>query len=71
LGAEETETITQRTAAMRTYWRELWYAITDGDAQAYRTIKAVDVREFFTILDEWKKRIDARLEAIKQNKNIG
>lgn len=62
------ETITERCNAIRVYWRELWFAMVDGDMQQYSTIKKTDVREFFTILDEWKKRIDARMEAIKKSK---
>lgn len=49
----------EQAHAIMKEWRETWYLMADGDAAQYNQIKGMDVREFFTIYDAWKKRMEA------------
>lgn len=49
-------------------WRAVWYAMADGDSTQYNHIKAMEIREYFSYYDEWKKRIEMKLNALNKNK---
>jgi len=63
----ETINIQQQIKEVSKKWRELWYAMADGDAKQYEIIKALDTFEFWSMYDNWKTRIDAKREALKKH----
>jgi hypothetical protein len=36
-------------------WHDLWFAMADHDATRYIAIKGVDVLEFWSMFDAWKR----------------
>lgn len=50
---------------IRADWRELWYAMADGDTAQYSVIKRMDVREFYGVFTVWKKRVEIKMAALK------
>lgn len=41
--------------------------MADGDAAQYKIIKAMPISEFWTLFDQWKKRIDIKVKNAKKN----
>jgi hypothetical protein len=61
-------TIAEQAQQILKEWRETWYLMADGDAAQYEHIKGLDIREFFTIYDAWRKRMEAIKEAGNKKK---
>lgn len=64
MSAEKTN-IQQQIIQVNKRWRELWYSMADGDAKQYEIIKSLNIFEFWQMYDNWKIRIDAKREALK------
>jgi hypothetical protein len=47
-------------------WTELLFSMSDMDTARYEALKGIDIFEFYTLFDNWKKRIEEKNKAIEE-----